>query len=283
MAAELVFTMFRLQLDEREQLEFGLSASYGRTAALRDVLYEAPYGESRWGTWTIGNVAQVDEFGYYFRLGRVKKERTQTFEDGKFVDVAFDRAPYTHAFLDTHKQVLGVARNKEVAGSTKALANRFCGIVATSETFKKAGFLCEAFQISDPKGLLTWIERADTIKAMWLTFRRPNAFDEEKDFRGPMKKTLKALKAKSGTAQFHGPDIDKQQAKEITQATAAGGNDATVRLRAPEEATDRNVSTKDTPAIVTTESVSSEESRKQFLARLRAKYTEVRGPTPDES
>lgn len=279
MSNGIVFELFRLELEEVEQHSLEklfLTPEFTRTGALREVLTERPSNESRWGTWTLANVEQIHDYGYYFRIGRITRRDVQAFVDGNFVDVSFENAPYTHAFLDVHHQFLAVARNPKVATTAKVIASRFSGIITHSETLRAAGFRCSADPIPDPTEVVERIRQAIKINQMWLTFRRPNHFDEEEDFRAPMKKTLSWLAARSGTTSFSG-DIDKKRAEELTRASAAAGDDVTVQFEEPGTAIRQTISTKTSSAVVFAQSLFDSEIRSALFIKMVTKYQRLRG------
>lgn len=278
MAQGIVFELFRLELADTRQLDLEqepLSVQFTRDFALRDVLTEGPAGEGRYGLWTLANVEQVSDFGYYFRIGRIVREAVNSYHDGNFVDVPFDRAPYTHAFLDVHHQVLAVARNPEVAAHTRIIARRFAELAKSSRAFRRAGFDCEADQVFDPIRVVEAIQRSSRVTRMWLTFKRPNHFDEEEDFRAPVKRTLEHLSAKSGTVDFSG-DLDRERAERLTRATVAAGDKVTARLVDDDTGHVRSVSTADTPATVFALTVGDVEIKAQIHERVQEKFRSLR-------
>ena len=233
----LDFQLFRVKVYPSQQ---GLLFDPPRTPSqvLQETVLSLPAAELRQGaTWHIGNVTPLDELGMYFRVGRISHATLEVYQNGAFADQEFETAPYTHVFLDVPLEVCCIAKKSRLAPTAVGVGHQFARLLNRSELLGGCKPSLRFDPINDPQGLIDYLGRATSVQRFWITFKRPNPFDANRDFQQPMQKLLHDAGGAKGKTEVEGQNLNSQTLQDMSRAAAAAGDDAaavmTVEPQAP--------------------------------------------------
>ena len=181
------FQLFRVQIPYPIQLQLqsdDTPVPETPTEMLEAIIREYDRTEEV-GQWHIGNVAQIDEYGFYFRFGRERLVTTPRYEKHRFVDEALDTVPYTHVLLDTHLELLAIAKEADLSSKPLTIANQLKRYLQTSELATRLHLTITIKPLIDPAELVELIGRSIYVRRFRIEVLRPNAWDVESDFIKP--------------------------------------------------------------------------------------------------
>jgi hypothetical protein len=268
------FQLFRIQVHPAEQPRLW-DPKKSRSEILRDTVLSLPSVELRRGkTWHIGNVEQVDQSGFYFRVGRISKSTLQVWDSGNFIDAEFESAPYTHVVLDIDLEVCAIAKKPKLAPTARGIAGQFSKLLNGSPVAEELGVRFETSALSDPEDFIQQMQRARAIIKFWITFSRPNAWDAA-DFVIPMQKLLEESNGHSGKTEIQGKDLDETRLEELTRSAAASGNNAAVVMY-ESEGTKVSKQLIGNSAVLTQNELADSDDRHKLLKRMRSIYSRIR-------
>ena len=157
------FELFRVKVYPSQQIPL-FGSAMEPSEVLRQTILSLPSVELRKGMiWHIGNVAQLDNTGLYFRVGRTSKLTVEIYKDGNFLDQPFETAPYTHVILDTSLEVSAIARKTKLSQKTVGIANQFVKLLRESEKGRQLQADFEIGELNDPEDFLTHLRNATAI------------------------------------------------------------------------------------------------------------------------
>lgn len=228
---QILFTLFRAQVFLPEQIPL-LAKLREPSEFLKAALMEKPtVGHAR-GAWHIGNVRDVPPTGLYFAIGKQLPRDVGVLDDqGDFHNSPAIVHPNTHVLLDLHYQVLGIAKNSELAPASKTVARKLQKLLQATEIIHASGGKVEISVIEDPAPFLQLLEQASAVTKFQVSYRLPNVWDAEEDFQKPFQKTSRALSADESTATFKGEDLQRGGLVNLTRAAAAVGKRAKAWIR----------------------------------------------------
>ena len=224
------FELFRIQIYEKQQGTL-FRREYSRSEVLRDTIRSLPTVELRRGkVWQIGNIQELDEFAFYFRVGRISTSHVQIWDKGNFIDAELEAAPYSHAIVDTNLEVCAVQRNSTLAPTARGIASQFNKLLNRSTVALNQGIIFETSGISDPEDFIAQLRQAQVITRFSVTFSRPNAWDIA-DYAKPFQALLEEAKGHTGKTELKGKELNAEPLEELTRSAASTGNNASVTMR----------------------------------------------------
>jgi hypothetical protein len=225
------FQLFKVKVFLNPQQNLFSHTEPVRTEILQQRLFSAPEFTSRRGaTWHIGNLEQVEDSCYYFRLGRTGRSKIEIFNEGQFSDQEFEQAPYTHAILDIPEELLAVAKKSRLAPDARALARRVEDILNKVQDDIAGGVEIQIKEITDPTEFLTYIRQAYSIKSFWFSFERPNPPNANELYVKPLERMIQDLGGNKGKTEINGKGLDNRVIEEITVSAARTADDAGARI-----------------------------------------------------
>jgi hypothetical protein len=275
----LQFQLFRIKVYPSQQRHL-FEADRTRSQMLRETVVSAPSADFRGGlTWHIGNVAEIDRSGLYFRLGRASRATLEIYDPRthRFIDQEFETAPYTHVILDVDREVCAIAKKTRLASSALDIARRFGRLLDESEQARALRTSFEVNDIKDPEDFITQLSQAYSISKFWVTLSRPNAFDANEDFIKPFQRMVEAANGEMGKAELRGQNLNAQQLETVARSAAATGDDAVAWIKPTEGARRVRKQLRGNPANISQEDVADDRDRKELLDRLRELYRRIRG------
>jgi len=244
---------------------------------LRETILSFPSFEVRKGrVWQIGNVAQFDEHGIYFRVGRTSKSTLEIYRDGNFVDQQFDAAPYTHVLVDTQLELCAIARKSRLSRKPKGIAMQLARVLNQSSKAKEFGVRFEILEINDPHDFVTYVRSAYNITRFWISFSLPNIFDVD-DFIKPMERLLNEAGGEIGKTELRGDSLNPEKLEALSRSAASTGDDAGAVLQPEEGKKKIRVSLRGNPVTVTQEELSNQNEMRSLLIQMREIYEKIRG------
>ncbi len=245
---------------------------------LKAVVHSVPSAELRKGiTWHIGNIADIDNNGLYFRIGKTTKSTLEVYEHGNFADAQFETAPYTHIILDIPLEICAIAEKPKLAPKTKGIANQLVQLLNESDFNKKhyeAKFAIG--EINDPEDFISFLRKAYAIYKFWITFTKPNAFDANEDFYKPMAKLLKEAEGEKGKTELEGVNLNPAGLEDLARTAASTGNDASSLLQLEKGKQKIRKHLKNNAVLILWESIIESYQRKELLSHIRKLYENIR-------
>lgn len=280
----LEFQLFRIKVYPETQGQL-FERERSRSEILRETLNSLPTAEFRPGlTWHIGNLAEIDVAGVYFRLGRTAASRIEIFDPktATFIDQEFEAAPYTHVVLDFGLEICAIAKKPRLSPTTIHIARRFARLLAHSDKARELGASFEIDDIKDPADFISHLKEAYSISKFWVRFSRPNAFDADEDFAKPFQRMLEAADGEKGKTEIKGEDLNAKTLEAVTRSAAATGDDAAAWIQKSEDARKIKKQLRGNVVNLSQEAVAEQRQRKRLLDRMRDLYRKVRGPAGDQ-
>lgn len=225
--------LFRLKVLEPPQRTI-FSVGQPREAFVETLLLQRPSEEIRQGhVWHIGNVKKVDDRGLVFAVGRTTRKSTELFDEqsGNFIEIEGEESPFTYVYYDKAFSIIGIVPKAKLAPTAKGIARSIQRLLTRHSLALDQGVEVEVSEIWDPETFLEQVRTAYELVGFTVQFTKPNPFDVEKDFYGPMERFVGELGGAKGRANVQGIDLNKEGIEEITRSVASTGNNASARLR----------------------------------------------------
>lgn len=274
----LDFQLFRLKLLDPAQAE--VFATGDRSSVLTQALNERPTAQLRAGyQWQVGNVEQLDEYGFYFAVGRISPGDVPQFdsETRDFVRVDFEQAPYTYALVDFRLGLLAVARNYQLSPRHVGIARPIASLLSQTEVVSERRARVAVEPIRDPEEFIEYLRSAWAITWFKMTFGLPNPFDVNKDFHQPMEKLLRDADGTNGHTTVKGDQLDPDVLEDLARSAASTGEEASARMRFNEGGPLVRRSLTEKSVRLRQEEPRDNESRFRLLETMRERYRSIRG------
>jgi len=272
----LDFQLFRAKVFPSSQRNL-FDSPEKRRQILRDAIQSFPQVEIRAGSiWHVGNVSEVDRDALYFRVGRTSKSTIEIYEHGAFRDEQFETAPYTHVLMDIPLAICAIAKKARLSPYARAIANKLAKLLNHSKTARENTAELELDPIFDPEDLISYLAQAVSVSKFWITFKRPNPFDVNKDFVRPMQELLHKTGGRQGKTQIQANDLIAESLEELARSAAATGDKAaaTMSLEPGKRAVTKSLGRN--PVMISHEDLSDEEQKRRLLRKMRKIYERVR-------
>lgn len=275
------FELFRVKIFENPQQSIFPNGEFSPPLALVAGIERTPSLEIRKGyTWHIGNVLNLDNFGIYFALGRTTKVTKAHYDDQehRFIEIPDESSPFTHVLCDTAHEVIGIAKETDLALTTSNIARQLETLL--NSTAPSSGdstrYRFEISAIRDPADFLEQIRAAYAVTRLAVTFSPPNAFDSS-ELQKPVEEYAKVVRAKRGLVQVTGADLDKAVVEEVARSSAAGGNDVNASIRTSKKSRPVRRNLKGNPAsIKESGDVTTDQQKRGVLSGIRELYGRIR-------
>lgn len=279
------FHLFRVRVESPRQTDLWgevPSEWWGSSSAIRHALGQTPAFDSRnRGQWHLGGVTEVATNAYYFKIGRITKRIQPQWDPARqdFVDVETKPAPYTHAIIDLETQVCGVAMNRWIASTPRALGRKLAALLDNSRV-GEAGFRFWVNEILNPSDFIAQIQEAYAIKKFSFTAFRPN-FPDPSDLARALEEYVQRIDAEAGQAIAKGISLDAKRVEREARRTIAAGGAVSARVQSDQRERPATIKPGQTPVVVRDADVDTADQRSAAHARIVGKYQEVRGADDD--
>jgi len=276
----LQLDLFRIRVFLPNQDDF-FRRNLSRGQLIREAVGSKPTAPVWYGVhWHIGNVEVIDETGVYCALGRTTRGRIPVIDQrsGDFVEQEFDSAPYTHVLLDLELEVCAIARKTSLAPTTSAIARHLGRVLMSSPTVGASGVSFDVSEISDPEQFLAELKRAYAISFFKVTLKRPNPFDINADFLGPLSKAIEEADGETGEAAIKGKALDPVPLEELTRSAASTGDNAAARMYLQNQRRSVYRSLRGDTASISADALDDQDDRHAALDAVRARYKGIRKP-----
>jgi len=271
----LEFQLFRVRVFSRAPL-FPLRES--PSEALRHAIESLPTMRSRRHLeWHLGNVLPLDAGGVYFRVGRISRSTIEVYRDGVFADQEFEEAPYTHVLLDVPLELCCIAKKTRLAPTANGIARQFSRLLNGSAVTEDLHAEFETDPLYDPQDLVAYLGRASAVQKFWVTFKRPNPFDADRDFQRPMQNLLGGTGGNKGKAEIHGTELIVESLEKMARAAAATGDDAAAVMTVGRQGRRVKKRLRENPVVFSQADVADDEQRRLALGQMREQYRRVLG------
>lgn len=272
------FQLFRIKVIQGPQLDM-YRGPVPPATIIAEAVRAQPSAELRRGhTGHLGNLMDIDSAGIYFAFGKTTSANVERFDADthRFVSERFDTAPYTHVFLDYHIQVIAIAAKTRLSPSTAGIARQLQRLLNASSVAASYEAEFELAELKDPSDFIAQLRTAYAVSRFTFSFSRPNPFDVDRDFVGPMQSFVRATQGKSGQASVVGRSLSADVLEQVARSAAATGDDAIASVR---RACDERPVRKRLRGNPVTMSVDDPESTDQKLGvfrKIRELYAQVR-------
>ena len=135
----------------------------------------------------------------------------------------------------------------------------------------------EVAPIFDPTDLIAYLGRARAVSRFWVTFKRPNPFDADRDFQRPLQNVLVQSGGTKGKAQLEGENLIVESLEKMARAAAATGDDAGATMILPRERARVQKRLRENPVMLSQEDLANADQHQTLLARMREEYRRIRG------
>jgi len=273
----LNFHLFRVKVYPTNQMDL-FEKERRPSEILRETILSFPSVELRKGKiWEIGNVTAIDDFGIYFRVGRVSESKIEVYQNGKFLDTQFESAPYTHVLLDVVLEICAIARKSRLSPKVTGIANQLVRLLNQSEKGRQFEARFEVVEINDPEDFIAHIQHAFSISKFWITFSRPNPFDIDSEFIKPMEKFLDSANGEKGKAEVKGESLNPERLEELARSAASTGDEAAAWMQLEPNTKKIKKNLKGNPVILPQEDLVTYDQMVVFLQNMRDLYEKIRG------
>lgn len=233
--------------------------------------------------WHVGNIRTLNEDAVYLRIGKTTKSKLEVFQDGNFLDQEFETAPYTHVLLIFDLEICAIAKKSKLAPFATTIARHLRRLVNNCGKAKEleAGFEIDA--INDPQDFIYYLYKAFAVSKFQVTFKRPNAWDVNKDFVKPLQKMLLDIGGEEGKTEIKGKELETDKLEELSRSVAATGDGAAAWLQMEEGVKEKVKKVlRDNPVYLRHEDLVDDETIHRLLERLKKRYSEIRGDGEDD-
>jgi hypothetical protein len=213
----------------------------------------------------------------YFRVGRISRSTLEVYQDGVFADQEFETAPYTHVFLDIPLEVCCIAKKSRLAPTAVGVSHQFARLLNRSEFTRQMQAEFEIDPINDPKDLIAYLGSASSVQKFWITFKRPNPFDANKDFQQPMQNLLNSTGGSKGKTELQGTEMVVESLEKMARAAAATGDDAAAVMTLERQARRVTKRLRGNPVVFSQADVVEDADKRSVLTRMRDLYQRIRG------
>jgi hypothetical protein len=273
----LDFQLFRIKVIYPSQRDF-FWEDPDRAGLLSEAIHDNPEADLRKGiTWHIGNVEDLGPDGIYLRLGRTTKTTMEVFEKGKFLDQAFETAPYTHVLVDLEYGICAIARKTRLSPNAAGIARQLARLLAKTERISRLKIEIKLDDIKDPEDFIHHLRSAYAIQKFTVWFSRPNPWDVN-DFQGALQRYADASNAEQGKAEIKGESLDTEVAEELSHAVAATGDDASAQLMPEGGRKPITKRLRGNPVTLKEDEIGDRKEKATILGRIRSLYLRVRNP-----
>lgn len=274
------FQLYRLKIQWPAQTSILHTEREEIPELIKKMIKEKPSRELRKGyTWHIGNTIPLDRNGFFFALGRVTKSIQERYDAEKgnfFLDEDNSEAPFTFVFVDTRLGIFAIAKKPKIGPTVSAIANNLKSLLSISDTAFSRSLSLVLNPINDPEKFIDIIADAYAVERFCFTFNKPNPLDAHEDLIIPLQKATAEVNGTGGKTEFKGDALDPQAIAAIAQSVAATGDDATARIKPGPRSKSKLIRLKNNPVLMTEKSLATTEEKVGFLAKMRAKYGEIR-------
>jgi hypothetical protein len=277
----LLFTLFRVQVFVPDQLPLFISLREP-VEFLKAALLEKPTVDHPRGSWHVGNVTDISPTGLYFAIGKQLPRQMGALDDsGDFHTLSALVAPNTHVLLDLHYQVLGIAKNSELAPASKTVARKLQKLLQAADVIAESKAKVDISAIDDPAEFVELLEKAAAVTKFQVSFSLPNVWDADEDFQKPFQKTSREAGASNAAATFKGEDLERGTLVKLTRAAAAVGKRTKAWIRRSKASKPVAVTPKENPATHASDPPPSDASQSvrwasETLLGIRKLYEEIR-------
>lgn len=277
----LLFTLYRVQVFVPDQLPLFVSLREP-VEFLKAALLEKPTVDHPRGSWHIGNVADISPIGLYFAIGKQLPRQMGALDDsGDFHTLNALVAPNTHVLLDLHYQVLGIAKNSELAPASSTVAKKLEKLLQAADVIAKSNAKVDISAIDDPAEFVEMLEKAAAVTKFQVSFSLPNVWDADEDFQKPFQRTSREAGASSAAATFKGEDLERGTLVKLTRAAAAVGKRTKAWIRRKKTSKPVPIAPKENPATHAAEPPPTDPSQSmrwasETLLGIRKLYEEIR-------
>lgn len=232
--------------------------------------------------WHIGNIEKMGEHGLYFAFGKTTDSTLSIYEDGKFRELEYSSAPYTHVILDTALEVCAIAKKPKLSPTTGGIANRLVELLNRSDKAKSFEAVFEINQLQDPQSFIDYLRKAYRVSKFTVKFTRPNHFDVETDFSKPFERYINEVGGDKGKAEITGRELNPEKLEQVTRSAASSGDAISAQIENKKgEKTTKHL--KNNPVIIKSPNeLSTTAEREQLLNTLQASYKRVRDASPEK-
>lgn len=223
----------------------------------------------RGSEWHIGNVRHLDEGGLAFAMGRKQAITVQQFDDAThdFREEEAMGAPFTFGVFDPKLQICGVIRKSGVSQNTTEIANKLKSLLNAAPFAAQANSTIVVEPIPDPISFIQAIRDARAVLRFSFSVSRPNPIDVDRLIQEPAKNFTEKIGGEKTTVETEGADLDKEVIEDVTNATAADGEQAAATIRPKDGSPPRRIHLAGNPV---TERVTPEPDASVLLAVLEA-------------
>jgi hypothetical protein len=197
------FQLFKVRIQRPGQLRLFDDPARAPRDIIFEVVRSKPSAQLRRGyTWHIGNIEELDVNAIYFALGRTTTAKVEMYDEraGDFVVAEFDAAPYTHAIMDLHLQLVAIAGKAQLAPTTLGIARLLQKLLNSSPVVLESEAKIGVSPLNDPHDFISHLRDAYSIEQFAVTFRRPNPWDVDADFHAPFERFLAETDGEKGKA-----------------------------------------------------------------------------------
>ncbi|MEL5849008.1 MAG: hypothetical protein U7M05_06525, partial [Candidatus Igneacidithiobacillus chanchocoensis] len=169
------YSLFRLKLIEGNQKQiFGENIS--RKQFFEILLQKKPSYEIRKGQiWHIGNVADREDGGLVFAVGKTTKAGKEKYDEksGDFLEVLDEESPFTYVFYASDIGALAIAQKRKLAPNSSIIAKNIEKILNANFYTIDNSISVKIEEIADPRSFVDQLYDAYAVVIFAMEFGEP--------------------------------------------------------------------------------------------------------------
>ncbi len=274
----LQLTMFRIKVYPTLPL---FTEPFSRPEILKSAIEHCPEISTRRGSaWHVGNISFIEN-QIYCRVGRTRLGYSSVIdEQGNFIDTESETAPYSHVFIEAELGVCAISRNPELSYETERISNYLQKLLNEAINNIDINFEIKIETIKDPTEFISKLRSAYQVNKLWVTIKRPNPVDVNREFARPTSRVLEAIGGSESKTEWTGSSLNVQQdlVADIVHSSATTGGSAGATIKGTSTSRPVKISIKSNVARFGT---AANLLIQQIFLDIQAQYRYVRGRGED--
>ncbi|MEB3244493.1 MAG: hypothetical protein VKJ06_00710 [Vampirovibrionales bacterium] len=233
-------------------------------------------------TWRIGNYRSLDDNAVFFALGKFTKKNVGTFDENnkRFGQQSLEDALYTYVLIDFKQQLCAIAHNSKIAPDVNSIARNLARLLTATRVAKTINIKFVIPAIEDPKKFIEILKNAYSIESFSISFSKPNPWDADQDFHGPMQNLLQETDATEGKTTIkasRGQSLHSSPLERLTHSIASTGNQVSARVKPDGRSKQKTIKLEGGQVSFSTDEIDSDDDRKSLWQKMKDLYEAVRG------
>jgi hypothetical protein len=273
----LEFELFRIQSYQYSQGKHLEALKPAREALLKTVKLLSVTELRRGMSWYIGNVCELGKHGLYFRIGRIAQASRELYHEGRFEDVEFETAPYTHVLLDTSLMLCAIAKKTKLGSLTAPVVRQLASHLNESDANSEKRERFNITPVRDPKEFLTNLQGARSIQKFWIVFPKSDEPDIKDEYYKKIQSILTLASGCKCKLELEGSNLKTDALEKLVRIAASIGTETGAVLQPLKMWQKVYRTLKNNPVIyISSLDIREDKTKLRMLSDIRKTYDQVR-------